>query len=148
MTQISTDSAQTRRNVLGFACAGGLAAISGAAGAAPAPWLDLSEAAPPPGPLADAGFEAWRGIVGRGFVVAETGTRLDLVAVERFGPGSRRGAKGRRQAFGALFEARGGGAPAGDAIYRLASPRLPALHLHLGARADGSGRARYLAVFN
>ena len=148
MTQISTDSAQTRRHVLGFACAGGVAAISGAASASPVRWLDLPGAAPTPGPLADAGFEAWREIVGRGFVVAETGARLELVAVEPFGAGGGGAATGRSQAFGALFEARGGEAPAGDAIYRLASPRLPALHLHLGARAESGGNARYLAVFN
>jgi hypothetical protein len=55
---------------------------------------------------------------------------------------------GGRRCFAAIFEAAGGIVPQGDATYALASASVPAMPLHLGARAQVGGRARFVAAFN
>ena len=148
MTGKSHDSAPTRRNVLGFACAGGVAALSGTASAAPLRWLDSGTGTAAAGPLGAAAFATWAEMVGQHFVLAGSGARLELVAVEPAAMGGTAPAVGRSQAFAAIFAAKGPVAPEGDTIYRLDSPRLPSLDLYLGARVGKGAGAQFVAMFN
>jgi hypothetical protein len=101
--------------------------------------------------LARGGFNEWSGAVGTLFTLSgDAGSAaLELVAVKPFDNKGRRPASlGRDRAFAAIFEAKDGLAPAGDATYAFKHAEHGSLDIFMTARAAAGAAARLEAVFN
>ncbi|HEX8192356.1 MAG TPA: hypothetical protein VF552_05600 [Allosphingosinicella sp.] len=127
----------TRRHLLA-----GLGA--GLIGSAAAPAF-AARPAPKRRDLARGDLREWSAYVGEDFALAGGGA-LRLVAVEPLCSGGP--TPSRSQCFAAVFEARAGAAPEGEATIALAAPGAEPMPLYLGMRSVARGRARLVAVFN
>ncbi|TFI56335.1 hypothetical protein E2493_20720 [Sphingomonas parva] len=150
MGRRETGSAASRRQFIVVGGVGAAAACASAASAAvPLSGGSARGARGALGLLGGASIGAWQGRVGESFRVADSQALLTLVAVEPLpARGARPLALRRRQGFAAVFEAKGGEPPDGDAVYVLRRAGEGSLALHVGPRIASDGAARYLAVLN
>jgi len=146
MTKQANATALTRRSLLGALSVGVLGTAVEAAPRA-IPGRGRSPAVAPSRGLDIAEIAEWRALIGQSFRVAGSAP-LTLVEVEPVRSGGRRPGRARRRGFAAVFEGRAARAPQGDSVYWLAHGTSAPLPLLLSPKAEASGKARFVAIFN